>query len=190
LRCLPVGAETGVSPMKRGFLTTGAVVIACLAWFVLPRFIPSSITYRGERIKLTRYYWTYEDYKDDSDNIDPTENGRVQRLVEEAPIAGSFRDRREIATAIVEIAFPGYGSGGFGGWNANSELIGFVVEIPRSSTGRYFVFRKNEKGYTLIDDFLDSSMSGIDHIEEKDGSLVYSMTGHPERLIRTLHLSH
>ena len=176
--------------MKRGILITGGVVAACLAWVVLPHFIPSSIDYRGEQIKLTRFYWSYEDYKDDPDNIDPSENARVQRFVSEAPIGRSFRDRRAIATAIGEIKFPGYGSGGFGGWNSDSELIGFVVEIPRSETGRYFVFRKTDHGYVLVDDFLDSSMPGIDHMEEKDGSLVYSMTGRPEKLVRTIQTSH
>lgn len=183
-------AETGVSAMRRGILIGGAVVLACLIVVVLPRFIPSSIDYRGEPIKLTRFYFSYEDYKDDPDNIDPSENTRVERLVSEAPIARSFRDRLEVATAIGQIKFPGYGSGGVGGWNPNSELIGFVVEIPRSDKGRYFVFRKTAQGYVLVDDFLDSSMPGIDHIEEKDGSLVYSMTGRPEKLIRTLRSSH
>ena len=110
----------------------------------------------------------------------------MQQLVAQAPIAHSFRNRLEIATAIGEIAFPGYGSGGFGDGIHDGPLTGFSVEIPRSEETRYFIFRKTGPGYLLIDDFRDSSMPGINHVEEEDGKLIYRMDGRPERLIRAI----
>lgn len=170
--------------MKRAALTVGAI---CLAWFFIPRLIPSSIDYRGEPIKLSRFYFSYEDYKDDPNNIDASETARVQRLVFEAPIAHSFRDRKEMAAAVVDIKFPGYAAGGFGGDNMNSDLVGFSVEIPRSKQGRYLVFKKDQADYVLLDDFLDATMPGINHVEESGGNLIYSMGGRPERLVHRVH---
>lgn len=170
---------------KRALIVVGGIVAAGLLWTALNRYSPNTIEYRGEKIRLTRYYLDYDDYKNDPNNIDPSETARVQKLVSEAPIAHTFRDRLEIATAIGEISFPGYGSGGFGDWNR--DVIGFTVEIPRSEEGRYFVFKKTSTGYVLVDDFLDSSMPGINRIEESSGNFIYSMDGRPERLVRAMH---
>ena len=73
----------------------------------------NEIDYRGERIKLTKAYADYADYKNDPKNIDPSETERVQRMVLGALIAKTFGSRLEASKAIGQIAFPGYGSGGF-----------------------------------------------------------------------------
>ena len=173
--------------MKRGLIIVAAVVGVAFLWLALLRIVPSSVDYRGEKIKLTRFYLDYDDYKNDPDNIDASETARVQRLVSEAPIAHAFASRKDAASAVFEIKFPGYAAGGFGDGKPDSDLLGFMIEIPRSERGRYFLFRKNGAGYVLIDDFLDSSMPGISHVEEVNGNLVYSMDGRPERLVRPLH---
>jgi len=173
--------------MKNGKWIIVASVFVVLLWWGLPRIIPSSIDYQGQRIKLSKFYFSYEDYKDDPDNIDASETARVQRLVEQAPIAHSFPTLKEAAAGVFEIKFPGYGAGGMGPRNENGDLVGFVVEIPQSEKSRYFVFKKTSAGYVLIDDFVDSSMPGINHIEEMSGNLVYSMDGRPERLVHAIH---
>jgi hypothetical protein len=53
----------------------------------------SEIDYRGERIKLTKSYADFDDYKNDPENIDPSATERVQRLVLGAPIAKTFGSR-------------------------------------------------------------------------------------------------
>ena len=45
------------------------------------------IDYRGEKIKLTKAYADYAAYKNDPENIAPSETERVQRLVLGAPIS-------------------------------------------------------------------------------------------------------
>src|SRR5690242_1951837 len=90
-----------------------AVIVCYSLWTVLRRHIPSHTEYQGQKIKLSKFYASYEDYKDDPDNIDPSENERVFRLVSEAPIATSFSDRQEMLRALFEIKFPGYGAGPF-----------------------------------------------------------------------------
>jgi hypothetical protein len=63
-------------------------------------------TNRGEKIKLTKAYADYDDYKNDPENIDPSETERVQRLVLSAPIAKTYGSRLEASKAIGQIAFP------------------------------------------------------------------------------------
>ncbi len=174
------------SKMKRGFLIAGVIVGLVVLWDGLSRVLPSSVDYRGEKIKLTRFYLDYDDYKNDPENIDPSETARVQRLVSEAPIAHSYRNRREASAAVGEIKFPGYGAGGFGDDWKHSPITGFSVEIPRAGAERYFIFRQSGEAYELIDDFVDSSMPGINHVEEKDGNLIYSMAGKEQKLVRPL----
>ena len=172
--------------MKKGLSIAGAVVLACLAYAVLVRVVPSSVDYRGEKIKLTRFYFDYDDYKNDPDNIDPSETARVQQLVSEAPIAHSFATRQGLGRAVFDTKFPGYAAGGFGDGKPDSDLVGFVIEIPRADRGRYFLFRKNAAGYVLVDDFLDSTMPGINRVAEDSGKFIYSMDGRPEKLIRPI----
>jgi hypothetical protein len=174
--------------MKRAHAIFGAVVDAVL-FVVGSQFIPGSLDYRGEKIKLKHFYFDYDDYKNDADNIDPSETARVQQLVAQAPIAHSFANRREAATAVFDIKFPGYAAGGFNGGKQNSDLLGFMIEIPRAGEGRYFLFKKKDAGYILLDDFVDGTMPGINHVEEKDGHLIYSMDGRPEKLVRTFSIS-
>ncbi len=172
--------------MKSGHGAIAASIVIIALYFGLPRVLPSSIDYRGEKIKLSRFYYSYEDYKDDPDNIDPSETARVQRMVTEAHIAHSFKSRKEAVEAVGTVTFPGYGSGGFGDDWQHSSITGFVVEIPRANASRYFVFRVNNGSYELVDDFVDSSMPAISHIEEKDGSLIYSTDGKSQTLVRTI----
>ena len=40
----------------------------------MPSLPPDAIEYRGERLKLTKAYHDYDDYKEDENNIDPSED--------------------------------------------------------------------------------------------------------------------
>jgi hypothetical protein len=53
----------------------------------------NEIDYRGEKIKLTKAYADYDAYKNDPENIHPSETERVQALVLGAPIAKTFGSR-------------------------------------------------------------------------------------------------
>ncbi len=168
-------------------LIVAILAVAFGAWKALNRYGQNTIDYRGETIRLTRYYLDYDDYKNDPNNIDPSETARVQRLMIEAPIARRFKTLLEASQAVGEISFPGYGSGGIlGDTGMDDPVVGFSIEIPRSAEGRYFIFRKTSDGYELIDDFRDSTMPGIMRVRQVGQSLVYSMDGRPETLVRPL----
>jgi hypothetical protein len=164
------------------------MVAVLAAWALVRRILPSTIEYRGQKVKLTKFYLDYEDYKDDPDNIDPSENDRVQRMVAEAPIAHSFASRKAAVDAVFEIKFPGYGSGGFGGPIQTSEgsLNGLLVEIPRSDKARYFIFRNTHGNYVLVDDFAASDALEIETVREEQGNLVYSTAAGERRLVHPI----
>jgi len=148
----------------------------------------NEIDYRGEKIKLTKSYSDFDDYKNDPENIDPAETARVQRLVMEAPIEREFNSLLDASKAVGEIAFPGYGSGGFAQQPQpdGSILTGFSVEIPRAEKDRCFTFRGKNGKYRLIDDFVLSEAPYIWRVTEEDGTLVYSTAEGKRVLTRPL----
>jgi len=112
----------------------------------------ASIEYRGQHIKLSRWYFDYDDYKNDPNNIHPSELARVQALVRAAPagpVTGSWED---VSRPALEITFPGYGSGSLkSDWNS---LRAFSIEIPQAEEERVLVFQATATGWRRIDDFI------------------------------------
>jgi len=152
------------------------VLIMIVASYGCRQSIASNeIEYRGQKVKLTKSYADFDDYKNDPENIDPTETSRVQRLVMEAPIKREFDSELSAFTAITNIAFPGYGSGAFGEQQNpdGTTLAGFSVEIPRAGKERYFTFRKTNGRYRLIDEFVAPDTPMIAQIKLENGTLVY-----------------
>jgi hypothetical protein len=134
------------------------------------------ITYLGHNIKLTKVYDDFSVYKNDPDNIDPSEIDRVEKLMLEVPIATRFETKRQRATAVVHIAFPGYGISGTNDIRqADGSSVGAdSIEIPRKDKCRYFVFRTTGRAYDLIDDFvLEDSAGEITDIKYDQGRISY-----------------
>jgi hypothetical protein len=147
----------------------------------------NEVDYRGEKVKLSKTYASYDDYKNDPENIDRSETERVQRLVLAAPIAKTFGSRLEVSKAIGQIAFPGYGSSGFDEQVQadGSVLTGFSVEVPRASSERYFVFQGKSGVYTLIDDFAHPDSAGLlHHVARRGNDLVFTSIAGKEALTR------
>ncbi len=162
--------------MKKIVPVVGALIAIFLLWTVVRRHLPSDIEYQGEKIKLAKYYLSFEDYKDDPDNIDVSENARVERLVTQAPIGRHFADRKEMVTVLFELKFPGYGLG-FAGSQAQPDgkaLELASVEIPRANKDRYLIFEVRNGSYALIDDFVSPSVPQIERVTEESGVLIYS----------------
>lgn len=147
----------------------------------------NEIDYRGERIKLSKVYASYDEYKNDPGNIDPSETERVQRLVLGAPVARTFGSLIEASRAIGQIAFPGYGSGGLVEQvqGDGSVLTGFSVEVPRARKERCFVLEGRDGVYTLIDDFIYSDSAGLlRRVIRRGNDLVFISIDGKETLVR------
>jgi hypothetical protein len=127
------------------------------------------VEYRGERIKLRRWYFDYDDYKNDPDNILRSELPRVQELVRSAPAGPASGKWEDVSRAALRIKFPGYGSGSLkSDW---SSLRAFQIEIPQAQEERVIVFRSDGSGWKRVDDFVISTDSFLG-VENVDGSLV------------------
>jgi hypothetical protein len=166
--------------MRTGNLFSACLVIAAaVGWLLLgwhqPEGRDDEIEYQGQHFKLTRAYASYDDYKQDPNNIDPAEDARVEQAVAGARIGRSYPTIEDVSTAVSDIQFPGYGLTSFGA-AANSggtSLEGFAVEIPRANKDRVVVFRGDKNRYTLVDDFVTPSESGILQVREESGKLIY-----------------
>lgn len=143
------------------------------------------IEYRGQKIKLSKRYSDFSQYKNDPENILPSETARVQELVMEAPIANVFSTRLEVFQATQDIVFPGYGAGGGRGRQPDgSELIVVTIEIPRAEKNRYLVFQERNGQYERIDDFVDSELAEPIGIREENGFYIYTTRDGVEALRR------
>jgi len=164
-----------VHSWKRLLIAAAIVFILAVVWTIVRRALPSYVEYRGEKIKLSRFYLDSDDYKNDPDNIDASETQRVQRLVSEAPIAHSFADRKQAVDAVFEIKFPGYGAGGLGPPDkSDGALNGLEVEIPRANASRMFIFQNVGGAYKLVDDFVDAGPAGIREFHLQGANLIYT----------------
>ena len=154
-------------------------------WNFISRFMPSYIDYRGEKIKLTRYYLDYDEYKNDPDNIDPSETARVQRLVLEYPIGHSYETREEMIHATFNAKFPGYGAGTLGdGRKGEGSLSGLSIEIPRADKSRYLLFQCRAGKYVLIDDFIGSDFPVLMSVHQEKDKLIYSSYEEKTKVVR------
>jgi hypothetical protein len=140
----------------------------------------NEIQYRGETFKLTKNYATFEDYKDDPDNLDIREVPRIEKLMTEIKIGPEFKDWGEFVKQAFEIKFPGYGFGGAAQvTSATRQFLAEDVEIPRAAKNRFFVLERMDGGrLRLVDDFVlampDEADIGIRSIEFVDGELRYA----------------
>jgi hypothetical protein len=134
-----------------------------------------TIEYRGERIKLSKHYDSYDAYKDDPNNIHPSQNARVQKLVMEAPIRDSYPNYPELMKGTVEIEFPGYGLSTFEGkLSDGTALKGVSIEIPRANKDRYLIFRQHRAGhFEKVEDFVGEGDVLISNMYEEDGWYVF-----------------
>jgi len=172
--------------LGRRFQVVIVVLIVLLAaWWFRSRTGEDEMDYRGEKIKLSKKYSDFSDYKNDPENIHPSETARVQRLVMEAPITHSFSNRLDVFRATGKIQFPGYGAGSGEGQRADgSPLLAVVIEIPRAGKDRYIVFHERQGAYELVDDFVAAEIAPPFRIREEDGAYVYYTQGNKETFRR------
>ncbi|HXA45224.1 MAG TPA: hypothetical protein VNZ25_06945, partial [Candidatus Angelobacter sp.] len=145
-------------------LITTVVVLSFLHGPQRQRQRPDTVAYRGRQFKLARVYATYEDYKDDPNNLDTNELGRIEQAITTAKVPTVFKNRGEFIHVLFDLKFPGYGYGyGLGGLGENpktddgSILEAETIEIPQRDKSRYLVVRESSGHYDLIDDFIAST---------------------------------
>jgi len=172
------------------------IIIACvLALQVLRNGLHSrssdTMEYRGQQFKMSKAYPTYEDYKDDPNNLDTNELDRIEQVITNAPVPATFKDRKEfIHSMIFDLDFPGYGVGGLGTLpqtDDGSALDAEMVEIPQRNKERVIVVRGTTGPLNLIDDFVYSTTTNeVNAVKLEKQTLRYYDS--QNRLLREKHL--
>ena len=96
--------------VKRGLIALVCIIgVYTLRCVVLPRVLPAgTIDYRGKQIRLSKWYFDYDDYKNDPSNVDASELPRVQLLVRSTPVDRTCRSWEAAAASVQDVRFPGY----------------------------------------------------------------------------------
>ncbi|HWY30498.1 MAG TPA: hypothetical protein VNX46_07085 [Candidatus Acidoferrum sp.] len=126
---------------------------------------------------MARVYATYEDYKDDPNNLDTNELGRIEQAITTAKVPTVFKNREEFIHVLFDLKFPGYGLGGLGETpktDDGSILEAETIEIPQREKSRYLVVRESSGHYDLIDDFVaGTATNAITHVKLEARTLRY-----------------
>ena len=159
------------------------LAIAAVALFYLARRFHGggdrTIQYHGETFSMNKAYSSYEDYKDDPNNLATNEFSRIERAITNAPIPSSFESVVDMARAVLHLRFPGYGCGGRGSYpqSDGSTCSVFSVEIPRRDRERYFIGR-TEGRVTIVDDSVMNSTTNEIRQVKIDGKRILYYDGH------------
>jgi hypothetical protein len=127
---------------------------------------------------MARVYASYEDYKDDPNNLNTNELGRIEQAMTSAKVPTVFKNRKEFLHVLIfDLSFPGYGFGGLGEspkTEDGSILDVETVEIPQRDKSRYLVVRESSGHYDLIDDFVaGTATNAIAHVKSEARTLRY-----------------
>jgi hypothetical protein len=169
--------------------TTLVVVLMVILMVLRHRNMPASsggntiagdtIIYQGQQFKMSRSYAEYEDYKDDPNNLDTNDLGRIERTMEAVKIPASFKDSDDFIHFIFDLKFPGYGVGGIGAsiqTDDGSTFDAESVEIPQMDKERVLVVRQEPGGgLKLVDDFVcdESGTNSISQVRLEHQQLEY-----------------
>ncbi|MEY2429166.1 MAG: hypothetical protein QOJ40_2051 [Verrucomicrobiota bacterium] len=119
------------------------------------------IEYRGQNFKMRKAYATYEDYKDDPNNLNTNELERIEEAMVSAKVPASFKNREEFSHFLFfDLKFPGYGLGSVGAsaqTDDGSKLHVESVEIPQRDKERVIVARESAGRLELVDDFIQAA---------------------------------
>jgi hypothetical protein len=134
------------------------------------------IKYQGSTFRLTKSYASFEDYKDDPNNIDPREVPRIERLMTEVKIGPEFASWQDFAQQAFALTFPGYGYGpGPSVKSASRQFVVSMIEIPKVSKDRWLVLEQTDAGrMRVVDDFVrptpareDSAIMAIQFVDDE-----------------------
>jgi hypothetical protein len=138
----------------------------------------ATIEYRGQEFKLRKAYPSYEDYKDDPNNLDTNELDRIEQAIVSAPVPSSFKDREALIHFVFsDLRFPGYGLSLLGEQKQTddgSQLYVESIEIPQRDKELVIAHRSSGGELKLVDDFVYStSTNAIARIKLEKRRLYY-----------------
>lgn len=157
------------------------VILFAVQYFRSPRRVQEgsadTIDYQGQHFKMRMAYESYEDYKDDPNNLNTNELDRIEQTMVAAKIPTSFKDQNEFShTVLFDLKFPGYGAalGLESKTDDGSKIEAASVEIPQRDKERYFVLRDRHGRLNLVDDFVFGTATNmIARVKLEKNTLIY-----------------
>ena len=116
-----------------------------------------TLEYQGQHFKMRLPYASFDDYKDDPNNLDTNELGRIEQVMESVKIPRSFKNREAlIRFMLFDLEFPGYGlSSSVSTLTDDGSTLDLEsVEIPQADRDRVVVARETDGQWKLVDDFI------------------------------------
>ena len=118
--------------------------------------------YQGQQFKMSKAYTSYEDYKDDPDNLNTNELDRIEKVMLSVKTPPSFKNDKEFMAFMFDLEFPGYGLSGCGAESDDGSTLDVEsVEIPQRSKDRWVVVQETRGKLNLVDDFVYGSDSNL-----------------------------
>jgi hypothetical protein len=155
------------------------IIIVAVAVFYFSRNFhggrSDTVEYRGESFHMSRAYSSYEDYKDDPNNLATNELARIERAITNAPLSSPIHSEGDVALAVLRLRFPGYGCGGAGAYpQSDGTACGlYFVEIPMLDRNRYFLDHTSGGQTTVVDDFVMSTTNEIKNVKIEGAHVLY-----------------
>jgi hypothetical protein len=135
----------------------------------------TTIEYQGQEIRASRAYSNFDTYKNDPNNLEPGDRRRAQALMQSAKVPDRCTTIHEVIDVVMDLEFPGYGTGGYGGPLGDGRtLYAGSVEIPGAAADRYIVYLGSDgAGYDLVDDTVLPEAPYVHQVMLHDGKVTY-----------------
>ncbi len=143
--------------MSRTLFAIGAVATAVIVasyWFYRTRLAVTHIEYLGERFELPRAYPTYEAYRNDPNNLGPSNLARIQELVRTRSPGELFQDTEAFGRTAFALKVPGYGMAGLEVDSPEPKPILVAFEVPGTQSWRYLLASGPAGHVRVVDDFV------------------------------------
>ena len=131
-----------------------AVIAMVLAWQFLYKPVAgrivgfNEITWRGEKFKLKRRYFDYEQYKSDIDQLAPAEIERLKHFMLSINVPKTADSETDLRHSLAEMRFPGFGSS-YAGSIRDEQGRRYILneyELPETQEQRTLLYRADADG--------------------------------------------
>jgi len=156
-----------------------AALLALAYWFYLGKIAVTHIDYLGMRFDLPRAYASYEAFRDDPNNLGPTNLARIQAMAETHRLPEVFASTEAFGKQAFELKVPGYGLANLRVDAPDPKPMLIAVEIPGTVRWRFLLAAGEPGSVRVIDDFIHEGkpitsavvQSGVVHYIGPQGSV-------------------
>ena len=145
----------------------------------------NEVEWRGQKFKLKQKYLDYEEYKSDSDPLEPREIERVKQFILAISVPKIAASETDLRQSLRGMRFPGFGSSSAGAVmdEVGTRYILEEYEIPQKQEQRTLLYRVEKDGTCrlVVDgvsvDHQNDHLIGNTDVKVQDGKLKHLFDG-------------